>query len=298
MGYYANLPILPTITTCLKSLADETPIIQISPVGGGCIHRVFCITTEKRPYLLKWNPNPPAHIFNVEAKGLILLARSGVVRVPEVLALNQQPDFILLEWIDLNGGSSQWDQERLGSQLATLHKSETMKSYGLNHNNYIGATVQINDWRTNWDVFFRDCRLEPQIHLAIQKGALNSTHLRKLTWICDHLDLWIDLSNTKPSLLHGDLWAGNVICASDGQPVLIDPAVYYGDREAELAFTELFGGFTQRFYQAYNETWPLAPGYRDRKDLYNLYHLLNHLNIFGAANFGQVLAVINRYAGI
>lgn len=295
MHHSAQLPILPALERCLVNLGDGTPIVQISSVGGGCIHQIFQLITEKRAYLLKWNPAPLKGIFEVEARGLQLLAATDAIRVPQVLAVNTQPAFILLEWIDSAGHSSGWDQERLGHQLAALHKSVTPQAYGLDHDNYIGSSPQINDWLPDWVAFFRENRLQPQIILTGELGYLSGEHLQKLSRICDHLDHWIDERSVRPSLLHGDLWTGNVLCGPAGQPVLIDPAVYYGDREAELAFTELFGGFTYRFYQAYNESWPLNPGYPERRDLYNLYHLLNHLNIFGPEYLRQVLIIIDRY---
>lgn len=296
MLHSANLPILPAVERYLADLGDGTPIVRMNPVGGGCIHQVFQLTTEKRAYLLKWNLSPLEGMFEVEARGLQLLAASDAIRVPQVLAVNAQPAFILLEWIDPAGHSSGWDHERLGHQLAALHRSSAPQTYGLDHDNFIGSSPQINSWRPNWVDFFRENRLHPQVKLAMEHGYLTGAQLHKLSRICDRLDRWIDERFVLPSLLHGDLWAVNVLCDPAGQPVLIDPAVYYGDREAELAFTGLFGGFTSRFYQAYNESWPLDPGYSERRDLYNLYPLLNHLNIFGPAYLRQVSTIIDRYA--
>lgn len=297
MLHRVNLPILPALVQSLADLGDGTPIVQIIPVSGGCIHQVFQLITKKRAYLLKWNPAPQEGMFEVEARGLKLLAASDAIRVPQVLAVNSQPAFILLEWIDPAGHSSGWDQERLGHQLAALHRSAAPQAYGLDHDNYIGSISQINSWRPDWVTFFRENRLHPQIKLSVEHEYLSGAQLHKLSRICDHLDRWIDEHSVQPSLLHGDLWAGNVLCGPAGLPVLIDPAVYYGDREAELAFTGLFGGFTARFYQAYNESWPLDPGNSGRRDLYNLYHLLNHLNIFGPVYLRQVSTIIDRYAG-
>lgn len=290
------LPILADVLNCLAQNGDSTPLTGIWPVGGGCIHRVYRVDTGKRSYLLKWNPQPLPDIFEVEARGLKLLDACGAVRVPQVIASNRQPDFLLLEWIDAGTAGATWRQELLGTQLATLHRRPAGDRYGLDHDNFIGASVQVNAWHSGWPDFFRDCRLVPQMKMAIQNGALDSPARKKLDWICAHLDRWIDPRAGRPSLLHGDLWAGNVISAPGGQPVLIDPAVYYGDREAELAFTGLFGGFSDRFYRAYHDAWPLDAGYRERWDLYNLYHLLNHLNLFGEGYLGAVEAVIDRYA--
>lgn len=291
-----DLPVLAEVLKCLEQAGDASPVVNISPVGGGCIHRVTRITTEKRPYLLKWNPRPLKDIFRLEAAGLELLGAGSVVRVPQVIALHQQPDFLLLEWIQADPDQPSWNQERLGQELAALHALPAGRRFGLEYDNYIGASVQLNTWRDDWLFFFRDCRLEPQMRMAVETGALSGAPQRKLAWLIDHLDRWIDRQTARPSLLHGDLWAGNVIGGPGGQPVLIDPAAYYDEREAELAFTELFGGFSRRFYQAYQAAWPLEPDYAGRRDLYNLYHLLNHLNLFGGAYAGQVCWVIERYA--
>ncbi len=291
------LPILVDVLDLLAQIGDATQITRLTPVSGGCIHSVFQITTKLRAYLLKWNPNPLPDIFESEAQGLGLLADTGAVRVSQVLGVHRRPNFILLEWIQSDVDPPDWNQEQLGGQLAALHRLSAGQSYGLNRDNYIGANPQINAWRTSWLEFFRDCRLGPQMKMAVATGALSGASVRKLEGLIDHLDHWIDDRNSRPSLLHGDLWAGNVISGPGRQPVLIDPAVYYGDREADLAFSELFGGFSRRFYQAYQDVWPIDPGYTERRDLYNLYHLLNHLNLFGGVYSGSVRAIIDHYAG-
>jgi len=193
------------------------------------------------------------------------------VRVPRIL--DRGPDFILLEQLDLKRDG---DWAGLARMLATLHR-QTGPRFGWHRDNFIGAAPQINSWRDDWATFFHECRIRPQLELARKNGF--SIPFPKENFLENH--------KPSPSLLHGDLWRGNAGFVEEG-PVIFDPAVYYGDREAELAMTELFGGFPARFYEAYNEAFPLPDGYETRKHFYNLYHLLNHLNIFGAGYLAQV----------
>ena len=197
-----------------------------------------------------------------------LQALGAVVRVPRIL--DHGPDFILLEQLDLRRNG---DWAALARMLATLHR-QTGPRFGWHRDNWIGATPQSNTWCDDWGEFWQEHRMRPQLELA-RKNGFDIPDPPKL------------MHSPQPSLLHGDLWSGNAGFVDEG-PVIFDPAVYYGDREADLAMTELFGGFPARFYEAYSETFPLADGYETRKHLYNLYHLLNHLNIFGAGYLAQV----------
>jgi len=203
-----------------------------------------------------------------------LRALGAVVRVPRIL--EHGADFIVLEKLDLKRNG---DWAAMGRMLAKLHRSHGER-FGWHRDNWIGLSPQFNKWSDDWAEFFAEQRLKPQIEMAKQY-AIELPDVRKL--LGDH--------KPKPSLLHGDLWAGNAGFIAAG-PVFFDPAVYYGDREADLAMTELFGGFPAAFYAAYNESCPLEDGYEQRKHLYNLYHLLNHLNIFGGSYLGQVQATL------
>jgi fructosamine-3-kinase len=271
------------------------PIRSITPVGGGDINAAARVETQEARYFVKWNAHPRPRMFEVEARGLNLLACVTALRVPRVIAVIDQPAALVLDWIDL-GANKSAAAEALGRGLAQQHRSRT-QMYGLDHDNYIGSTPQRNTPTRSWIEFFRDRRLGVQRDLARRNGYLTSDRARRLDRVMDHLDQWIDGDKVVPSLLHGDLWGGNTVIDTQGNPVLIDPAVYYGDREAEIAFTELFGGFSARFYAAYNEAWPLEHSYADRRDLYNLYHLLNHLNLFGEGYGGSVDAILRQFAG-
>jgi protein-ribulosamine 3-kinase len=287
----------------LESIGDPTPIRHVGVVGGGCINHALRLDTSRASYLLKWNRNPLPALFTVELKGLNLLRSTGAVRVPQPYVASdttgETPAYILMEWLESPQKSQGFDFELLGQQLAELHcrgeSSHKPAAYGLEHDNYIGSVQQYNHWGMDWVRFFAEQRLRPQMNLASSGGRMSGERHRRLERLIERLNEYLGGVERRPALLHGDLWGGNVIPGPDG-PALIDPAVYYGDREAELAFTELFGGFDTRFYHAYHEAWPLEPGFSDRKDLYNLYHLLNHLNIFGESYGSQIDRVLRKYS--
>jgi protein-ribulosamine 3-kinase len=247
--------------------------------SGGCIHDCYRVVIAGAQQFLKLNQERFADAFAAEADGLKAIRESGM-RAPEPLAHGVAGGhaYLLLEYLDLN---PRGDFAALGRMLAAAHR-KTGPRFGWQRDNYIGSTPQPNGWRDDWGEFWRERRLRPQIEVAASKG-----------FDIDPVDPALVLQDHKPqpSLLHGDLWSGNAGFTSDG-PVVFDPAVYYGDREADLAMTELFGGFPREFYEAYNEVLPLADGYERRKHLYNLYHLLNHLNLFGGGYLGQVKATL------
>jgi protein-ribulosamine 3-kinase len=241
-------------------------------------------------------------MFEAEARGLSLLAHTQTVRVPQVYGFAEsspeQPAFIIMEWLER--GSGEMSQSRLGEQIAELHRQGTSPqeppAFGLDRDNYLGFVVQVNRWEANWPRFFGECRLRPQMELAQSGGRLPPERRRRLERVIDRLESLLSGVNRRPALTHGDLWGGNVIPGPDGL-ALIDPAVYYADRETEIAYTELFHGFPSAFYEGYQSAWPLEPGYSERRELYNLYHLVNHLNHFGESYGPQVDAVLRRYGG-
>jgi fructosamine-3-kinase len=226
-----------------------------------------------------------------EADGLARLAAAKAVRLPEVRAAGVAGEtaFLALTWIE-RGPSSPACEQLLGEQLAQLHQS-LGRAFGLDRDNHIGRTPQQNGWMDRWPDFFRERRLRPQLALAVSNGlsglaAPGERLLEAVAALLTH--------SPPPSLLHGDLWGGNWLADSDGEPVIFDPAVYYGDREADLAMTRLFGGFGADFYAAYEDSWALPHGSRTRTELYNLYHVLNHANLFGGSYVQQARAMMER----
>ena len=259
-------------------------------VGGGCINDAQLFTAESgERFFIKFNDASKLDMFEAEAAGLAELASADGVRVPAVIGtgLAEARAFLVLEALDLQ---SKGDSSALGQQLAQLHR-QTAPRFGWSRDNYIGATSQPNPWTESWAEFFAENRLDYQLRLAAERGRKFPGAQQLLARIPD----LVGNHSPQPSLLHGDLWGGNAAFDADGQPVIFDPAVYYGGREAEIAFTEMFGGFSAEFYRAYQESWPLADGHAERKAIYNLYHVLNHFNLFGGGYAAQAQAVIDRF---
>jgi fructosamine-3-kinase len=252
-------------------------------IGGGSINQAYRISDNAHQhYFVKLNQASKVSMFEAEAMGLQDLAATGSVRIPQVICwgIAESSSYLVLEWLDLGrGGVSSWVE--LGRQLAHLHRTTHPKGFGWNQDNTIGSTPQQNLWTQDWAEFFTHHRIGYQLQLAQRKG-INFAQSEKLL---DAIPLLLS-HNPAPSLVHGDLWSGNV-GFSGGVPVIFDPAVYWGDREVDLAMTELFGGFPHGFYEGYREAWPLAVGYEKRKGVYNLYHILNHFNLFGGAYRAQ-----------
>jgi fructosamine-3-kinase len=231
-------------------------------------------------------------MFEAEAAGLDALAAAEAIRVPRALCTGTSEglSFIVMEHLKLgHGGDGGWT--KAGRQLAALHRNSATE-FGWTRSNTIGATPQHNGWRDNWVAFWRERRLGFQLELAATNGyggrlqSLGEQLLHRFPALIDHAP--------EPSLLHGDLWGGNLGFTAQGEPVIYDPATYYGDREVELAMTELFGGFSADFHAAYREAWPMDAGYRIRRELYNLYHVLNHLNLFGGGYGSQAQSMMQR----
>ncbi len=260
-------------------------------VGGGCINAAYVIEGVKSRFFIKTNSADRLDMFEAEAAGLSEMAATESIRVPGPVCWGVADNyaFLVLEHIRF-ADSVRGSAKRLGVELARMHR-HTRTRFGWDRNNTIGATPQPNKETTDWLAFWRDQRLGYQLQLAGRNG-----HGGRLQQLGERLqvDLGLFFSGNQPeaSLLHGDLWSGNYGVDDTGQPVLYDPAVYYGDREADLAMTELFGGFPEDFYHAYRDVWPLDAGYRVRRNLYNLYHILNHLNLFGGGYAHQAIRML------
>lgn len=281
----------------ISAATGEPFSIQLSrPVGGGCINSAWLVEGDGRRFFVKANRAAGLAMFEAEAEGLREIAEKGAIRVPNPVCtgLAQDSAFLVLEFIDFGSGGK-GGAEELGRRLADLHRA-TGSEYGWRRDNTIGATPQINTLSHNWPEFFRDRRLFYQLELAARNGYGGALQ-RQGEKLLAKLEGFFDGYVPPPALLHGDLWSGNYAFDSSGSPVIFDPAVYYGDREADLAMTGLFGGFPAAFYDAYREAFPLDPGYRVRKTLYNLYHILNHLNLFGGGYLGQAEGMLAKLLG-
>jgi len=279
------------ITEQIASVTGR-PLAQPRPqaIGGGSINQAYVLRDGQQSYFVKLNQAAQVAMFEAEALGLREIHQTRTIRVPQPLCWGTADgsSYLVLEWIELGRGDAQaW--ERMGQQLAALHRVSSPQGFGWHQNNTIGSTPQPNPWTANWTEFFRQYRIEYQLQLARRRGGDFPRHQALLAAIPKLL-----AHQPQPALVHGDLWSGNAACSQDGEPVLLDPAVYYGDREVDLAMTELFGGFPAAFYDGYNQVYPLAPEYQQRKTLYNLYHILNHFNLFGGSYLAQANRMIDQ----
>ena len=265
-------------------------VVNSSYVSGGCINNGMILSTASgNTFFLKTNPRAPGDMFECEAEGLVALNREGSPKVPGVYLFGT--DFLLLE--DLAPGRRAEDYwVNFGRKLARMHEV-VCPHFGFSSDNYIGSNKQLNTWTGDGYQFFAEKRLLFQARMANRKRLLANDDVDKVHKLCSRLT---ELIPEQPaSLLHGDLWGGNATTDSTGSPAIIDPAVHYGWAEAELAMTTLFGSFADEFYRSYQEIRPLPPGYEQRYPIYNLYHLINHLNLFGPGYLHQVQSILRRY---
>jgi len=264
---------------------------QRRSLSGGCINQGYAISNGKNTYFLKLNQASQVAMFEVEALGLQEMYDTTTIRVPQPLCwgVAGNSSYIVLEWLDMGSGNTKsWVE--MGHKLAAMHQTTSKEGFGWHQNNTIGSTPQINTWTADWGEFYLKHRLGYQFQLGRRRGGSFPQQEQLLAAIprilADH--------QVQPSLVHGDLWGGNAGCTVSGEPVIFDPATYFGDREVDIAMTELFGGFPAAFYQGYNEVLPLDPGYGRRKTLYNLYHILNHFNLFGGGYGSQANRMIEQ----
>ena len=256
-------------------------------LSGGCINQATRLSGGQRQFFVKTNTANCLDMFTVEAIALNQMYATHTIRVPQPICWGIADDaaYLVLENLDL-GGNQDW--EAMGRNLAAMHRINCDRGFGWERNNVIGSTPQINNWTHSWLDFWIEYRLAFQISLAKRKGWRCSVSEEK---IYTSLPRFFDNYQPQPSMVHGDLWSGNAAFV-DGEPVIFDPALYFGDREVDLAMTELFGGFPSQFYRAYQVAYPLDAGYQQRKTLYNLYHILNHFNLFGGGYGSQANQMI------
>lgn len=278
-----------------------TDASAISYVDGGSINQAARVQVRGETFFVKWKYDAPPGFFEAEAHGLKVLRDTNTIRVPDVIkvgvAEDALPAYLILEWLEeAEEVETLAFSVNFARALAQLHRVSSA-AFGLDHDNFIGILPQTNRQSATWISFYRDERLLPQIELARARHRLNAEREKSLRKLLDNLDRLLEGAATTPSLLHGDLWSGNFLVLAGNQPAIFDPAVYYGDREIEMAFTELFGGFPAAFYTAYREAFPLDRGYERRKLLYQLYPLLVHLNLFGESYGARVDAVCRAYLG-
>jgi protein-ribulosamine 3-kinase len=276
-----------------ENLGITPTVHSYQMLSGGNINNAVKLETSEGFFFVKWNENEPGDFFECEIRGLELIREAEEIRVPEVVGTGRKhgKSYLILEYV-----SSAYPNEKywrhLGTRLAYLHL-HFGEYFGLDHPNYIGSLAQHNDPHADWMTFFIEKRLRPQAGLAFYNEQLPADYLKKFEKLYARLPAL--LPKTKPSLLHGDLWSGNLLTGDRDEPVLIDPAVYYGSHEAELAFTQLFGGFEVDFYAAYEEVFPMEKGFLSRAEIYNLYPLLVHLNLFGSGYLAGIDKVLRKY---
>jgi len=277
-----------------QALGQPVAILNQRPLSGGSINQVSCISLDNgSEYLLKTQTGSVLKdTFQIEHDGLLLLAQTKSIRVPAPLVFGET--FLVMEFIQQGVKAADW-QEQLGRELALLHQQTQQEKFGFHCDNYLGTSLQINTWNNDWLAFWRENRLRPQLKLFTEQVGLEDSLIKKGFQLLENLEPWLGQVAESAVLLHGDLWAGNAMADEKGAPVIYDPASYYGHREAEFGMMRLFGGFGPRCEAAYAEIWPFADGFEERFRLYQLYHELNHLNLFGDAYYTNCMTSIDAF---
>ncbi|MBN1925184.1 MAG: fructosamine kinase family protein [Prolixibacteraceae bacterium] len=279
-----------------KEIGPTLKIVKVVPVGGGCINQGFRIETVGDTYFLKLNTHAPADMFFREAESLLEFQKSEnefVVFPKPLLAkeIGHEPGYLLTDYMEPGGSGN--DDEKLGRGIARLHQVSN-DSFGFKNNNYCGSTIQDNSFKNDWPTFYIENRIGYLINLIKQTGVWNSSDQKISDRFLERVPELLP-SGSKPSLIHGDLWSGNYMYSRKA-PALIDPCASYCDREFEMGMMTMFGGFSPTVYEAYNELYPLPPGWRERNLIYQLYHVLNHYYLFGGYYKNQALDIMRRYA--
>jgi fructosamine-3-kinase len=275
---------------------DVNDVIEsVKTVAGGDINEAYYVRSRNRAFFVKLNRNVSADFFEFEKMGLERIRQTNTIHVPNVYGIYTDEEknipMLWMEWIA--GEKNRFTDDRLGERLAALHQAAG-QAFGLDGKSFIGKLEQENKMMDNWAEYYRDYRLAGQLELGVNRKTITGRRKEMLMTLMENIDRWIP-ENPLPSLLHGDLWGGNWMIGKEGNPYLIDPSILYGDHEFEIAFTALFGGFSQRFYDAYTSVFPLSDTYEDKKLLYQLYYLLVHLNMFGESYGPPVDRILQRY---
>ena len=291
--------LVPTLEDAVQAeTGSPCRLTTVSPLSGGCIHSACRLTCEDgRNYFCKISSDPGAEMLERELEGLVALNQAAKIRSARPLVCGSVPsqgkEFLITEYIE-PGSPRPGFFGRFGRDLAQTHRNLPAERFGFHRDNYLGSTPQPNTWTSGWCDFWREHRLGFQLELSRRNGYSAVELQQPGSELMDQLQDRIGGADEPPCLLHGDLWSGNFLVDEQGRAVLIDPAVYYGSREAELAMCRLFGGFGAGFYRSYEEAWPLQPGASQRIEIYQLYHLLNHLNLFGAGYLSGCIDLLRR----
>ncbi len=288
---------LSRVQAALTEVLGETVITGQARLVGGCINKTLLLETSRGRFFLKSNPQAPANLFEAEAWGLKTLEASGSpLQIPKVIAHEGgTKGFLVLEFMDPAPRVRNFE-EAIGQGLAQLHASTEPRGFGFEISTYCGTTIQKNPWTCDWVPFYREQRLRPLLKYLVDGGAFDRSAAKESEQLLNKLEERLAGPTEPSALIHGDLWSGNLHVTDQGQPALIDPATYYGHREAEIGMMTLFGGFGPRVFDAYEQVRPLAQGWRDRNPLYELYHVMNHAHLFGGSYVRSALDVIRSYA--